>query len=194
MRLCYKYDARLLCEKVIEKELESLGIRYSFIGVGELEVIDDLPPELEEVLKTRLQDCGISIINNQRDSLIQKIKDTIIEMIHEEANLPSEKTSEYLSRKLNFSYGYLSNLFSEMTWTTIENFIILQKIERAKELLINEDYTLTEIAYKLNYSSVAHLSNQFKKTTGLTPSAFRRIITKRKEYFKNILENQSKTE
>jgi AraC-like DNA-binding protein len=192
MRLCYKYDVQLVCKKVIEQELLGLGIKYAFIGNGELELRGDVLPEVLEDLNKRLVEYGINIINNQRDSLIQKIKETIIEMIYSEGGPPNEKTSEYLSKRLHFSYGYLSNLFSEVTWTTIENFIILQKIERAKELLISGNYTLTEIAYKLDYSSVAHLSNQFKKTTGLTPSSFRRIIERRKEYFKSILEETTK--
>jgi AraC-like DNA-binding protein len=101
-------------------------------------------------------------------------------MVSLEDNFPSEKISLYLAEKLNHSYGYLANAFSEVTYSSIENFIIMQKIERAKQLMINGDLTLTEISYKLNYSSVAHLSNQFKKTTGLTPSAFQRIIVKRR--------------
>ncbi|MFC4870829.1 helix-turn-helix domain-containing protein [Negadavirga shengliensis] len=192
MRLCYKYDVQLVCKKIIEQELLGLGIKYTFIGNGELELRGEVLPEVLEDLNKRLVEYGINIINNQRDSLIQKIKETIIEMIYSESGPPNEKTSEYLSKRLHFSYGYLSNLFSEVTWTTIENFIILQKIERAKELLISGNYTLTEIAYKLDYSSVAHLSNQFKKTTGLTPSSFRRIIERRKEYFKSILEETTK--
>ena len=112
---------------------------------------------------------------------MQKIKDTITDMVWKDENLPNITTSAYLADKLNHSYGYLSNLFSEVTYSSIENFIILQKIERAKQMIISDNYTLTEISYQLNYSSVAHLSNQFKKTTGLTPSAFQRIIKARRE-------------
>ncbi|MDB5229088.1 MAG: AraC family transcriptional regulator, partial [Bacteroidota bacterium] len=119
-------------------------------------------------------------VDNQKSTLVQKIKDTIIEMVWLEEKLPTSKISSYIAEKLNHSYGYLSNLFSEVTYTSIENYIIIQKIERAKQMIIGDELTLTEISYRLNYSSVAHLSTQFKKTTGLTPSAFQRIIKKRR--------------
>ena len=112
--------------------------------------------------------------------MVQKIKDAIVEMVFSEKGV-NVKASVYLAEKLNHSYGYMSSLFSEVTYTSIENFIILQKIERAKQLIINDKMTLTEIAYKLNYSSVAHLSTQFKNTTGITPSQFQKIIQKRRE-------------
>ncbi len=161
-------------------ELNNLGLDYSFIGGGEVELSKELKSEQFEQLKVNLQEFGIFIVDNPKDLLIQKIKDTIMVMIYED-ELPNAKTSAYIADKLNLSYGYITNLFSEVTLTTIENYIILQKIERAKDLIIRREFTLTEIAYKLNYSSVAHLSNQFKKTTGLTPSAFQRIINKRKK-------------
>ena len=112
--------------------------------------------------------------------MIQRIKDAIVEMVYEKDKLPSVTISQYLSEKLNFSYGYITNIFSEYTYTSIENFIIIQKIERAKKLIIEDELTLTEVSYKLNYSSVAYLSSQFKKVTGLTPSAFKRIVDKRR--------------
>lgn len=108
-----------------------------------------------------------------------KIKDAIVELVFSENNI-SVKASIYISEKLNHSYGYLSNLFSEITYTSIENFIIIQKIEYAKELMISNKYSLTEISLRLNYSSVAHLSSQFKNITGLTPSLFLKMISKRK--------------
>ena len=116
---------------------------------------------------------------------VQKIKDAIVEMVYEKDKLPVTTTSIYLADKLNLSYGYLSNIFSEYTYTSIENYIIIQKIERAKKLIIDEEFNLTEISYKLNYSSLAHLSSQFKKITGLTPSVFKRIVNKRKALLNN---------
>lgn len=116
--------------------------------------------------------------------MVQKIKDTIVEMVHS-PEMVNVKSSVYLADKLNHSYGYISNLFSEVTYTSIENFIIIQKIELTKHLIIAGALSLTEIAYQLNYSSVAHLSTQFKNTTGITPSAFQRIITKRKDLISN---------
>lgn len=123
---------------------------------------------------------GIEIVESQKRIFVQKIKDAIIEMIQNQESI-SIKSSVYLSDKLQNSYGHISNVFSEVTYTSIENFIIIQKIEIAKQMIISNELTLTEIAYKLNYSSVAHLSTQFKNTTGITPSVFQRIIQKRKE-------------
>lgn len=181
MTLSFKYDIHLACRKIIQMELENLKIDYSFLGGGEVELKKELTSAQASKLKSNLREYGIYILDNQKDLLIQKIKDVIVEMIYLEEHLPNSKTSAYLSDKLNLSYGHITNLFSEVTLTTIESYIILQKIERAKDLIISGDFTLTEIAYKLNYSSVAHLSNQFKKTTGLTPSAFQRILSKRKQ-------------
>jgi AraC-like DNA-binding protein len=180
MVINFKYDIHKACIKIISDHLEEMELPHSFNGLGEIKINGSITEEEFETLKDKLTAYGISIMNSQKESLVQKIKDVIVEMIYLEEKLPISKTSTYLAEKLNLSYGYLSNLFSEETFSTIENFIILQKIERAKELLISGDYNLTEIAYKLNYSSVAHLSNQFKKTTGLTPSTFQRIISRRK--------------
>lgn len=180
MVINFKYDIHKACTKIISDHLEELEMSYSFNGLGEIKINGDITEEELDFLRERLIPYGITVMNSQKESLVQKIKDVIVEMIYLEEKLPVSKTSTYLSEKLNLSYGYLSNLFSEETFSTIENFIILQKIERAKELLISGEHNLTEIAYKLNYSSVAHLSNQFKKTTGLTPSTFQRIISRRK--------------
>ena len=123
----------------------------------------------------------IDKIEDSKKIMVQKIKDVIRDMILNKENDVIVKTSVFLSEKLNHNYSYLSNLFSEVTYTSIENYVILQKIEYTKTLLVKQDLSLTEIAYKLNYSSVAHLSKQFKNTTGITPSAFQRIVAKRKE-------------
>ena len=181
MTLKFRYDIHVVCKTIIQKELEKLGMTYSFLGGGEVELQRDLSSDQFNRLKDNLKEYGIFIIDNQKELLIQKIKDTIYEMVYVEENLPNAKTSTYISEKLGLSYGFIANLFSEVTLTTIESFIILQKIERAKDLIISGEYTLTEIAHKLNYSSVAHLSNQFKKTTGLTSSSFQRILKRRKE-------------
>jgi len=156
-----------------------MGLKYDLTTFGEVEIRQHFSVEEYKQLNTALSEYGIEIVESQKSVLVQKIKDVIIEMIYLEEKLPASKISHYLTEKLNHSYGYLANLFSEVTYTSIENFIILQKIELVKELIISEKLTLTEISIKLNYSSVAHLSNQFKKTTGLTPSMFQRIIEKR---------------
>ncbi len=181
MNILIKYDISLTCKAILQEQLQKLDIGYSIIGLNEIEFTKLLSTEQLEQLKSNFEKYGIEIIDNQKAALVQKIRDTIIEMVWKDDVLPNVTTSAYLAEKLNHSYGYLSNLFSEITYTTIENFIIFQKIERAKQMTISENFTLTEISYQLNYSSVAHLSNQFKKTTGLTPSAFQRIIKKKRE-------------
>lgn len=180
MKAFLKFDFNILTKKFIEEKLTSLGLKFSIIGFGEVEFSETIPEDKLEEITSILNSYGIEIIENQKTALVQKIKDTIIEMVFQE-DAPIIKASVYLAEKLNHSYGYLSNLFSEVTYTSIENFIILQKIEYAKQLIVNDKLTLTEIAYKLNYSSVAHLSTQFKNTTGITPSQFQRIILKRRE-------------
>jgi AraC-like DNA-binding protein len=181
MNILIKYDISYICKTILEEQLQKLNTEFNIIGLNEIEFKKPLSAEETELLKTLFAHYGIDIIENQKAALVQKMKDTIIEMIWSDNILPNITTSAYLAEKLNHSYGYLSNLFSEITYSTIENFIIFQKIERAKQMTISGNYTLTEISYQLNYSSVAHLSNQFKKTTGLTPSSFQRIIKKRME-------------
>jgi AraC-like DNA-binding protein len=180
MKAFLKFDFNILTKKLLEEKLDSLGIKYSILSFGEIEILEELEDQKLEEIVSLLASYGIEVIENQKSILVQKIKDTISEIVLQENSL-NVKSSVYLAEKLNHSYGYLSNLFSEVTYTSIENFIILQKIELAKQFIINDKLSLTEIAYKLNYSSVAHLSTQFKNTTGITPSAFQRIIAKRRE-------------
>lgn len=180
MKAFLKFDFNILTKKILEEKLASFGLKFSIIGFGEVEFIDDIPNEKLEEITSILNSYGIEIIENQKTVFVQKIKDAIIEMVFNE-NAPLVKASAYLADKLSHSYGHLSNVFSEVTYTSIENFIILQKIEYAKQLIVNDKLSLTEIAYKLNYSSVAHLSTQFKNTTGITPTQFQRIIAKRRE-------------
>jgi AraC-like DNA-binding protein len=179
MKLYFKYDAYQACAVILQEKLDSAGIAYEMVSLGEVAIKSPLTEEQSSLLTESLKKYGIEIITNQKSKLIQKIKDLVIEMIYSDDKLPVVKFSVYLSEKLNHSPGYLSNLFSEVTYSSIENFIITQKIERVKQLIIANELTLTEISHKLNYSSVAHLSNQFKQNTGLTPTAFQRIIQKR---------------
>lgn len=180
MKLFLKLDSNVLAKKILEEKLSNFNIKFEIINASEILFLENIPTEKYQQITTCLQDYGFDIIENQKNILVQKIKDAIVEMVFSE-NPPSVKSSVYLAEKLDHSYGYLSNLFSEVTYTSIENFIIIQKIELTKHLIINENLSLTEIAFKLNYSSVAHLSTQFKNTTGITPSAFQRIISKRRE-------------
>ena len=180
MKIFTKFDYNKVCKKVLEEKIGRLDLKYRTIAFGEIEFLEKITSEKMKLLKENLEEYGITIIENQKTVLIEKIKETILEMINSE-DPPNVKASVYLSEKLSHSYGYLSNLFSEITFSSIENYIMLQKIERAKSLIIKDNLTLTEVAYKLNYSSVAHLSTQFKNITGITPSQFQRIITKRRD-------------
>ncbi len=165
----------------MEEQLELMGISFELNGISEVEIKKGISDEQRKKLNDMLKKYGIEIIDDRISNIVQKTKDTILELINQEEKLPASKISVYLSRKLNYSYGYLADLFSDATHTSIENYFIIQKIERAKQLILDGELSLTEISYKLNYSSLAHLSAQFKKTTGLTPSAFQRIIKKRGE-------------
>lgn len=180
MKIFTKFDYNMVCRKVLENQLNHLNVKYRIVAFGEVEFLEKIPADKLKELRAELESYGITIIENQKTVLIEKIKETIIEMVHSEEPI-NVKASVYLTDKLNHSYGYLSNLFSEITFSSIENFIMMQKIEYAKNLIIKDNLTLTEVAYKLNYSSVAHLSTQFKNITGITPSQFQRIIIKRRE-------------
>jgi AraC-like DNA-binding protein len=174
------FDFQLVCKLIVEKILTDNKVSYTMSRFGELQItskIDD--NQLQDISKMLLSN-GISIVENQKSIEIEKIKEVITTMIFSGDRL-AIKSSVYLSQKMNTNYAQLSSLFSEITYTSIENYIILQKIEYVKQLLNTTDLSLTEIAFKLNYSSVAHLSSQFKKTTGLTPSTFQRIINKRRK-------------
>ncbi|WGD35628.1 AraC family transcriptional regulator [Olleya sp. YS] len=185
MTLFFKFNFNSLCQKILDEVLINQGIKYNVIAFGEIELLEKLSKQRQEDLQQALENYHIEVVENQKSILVQKIKDTIIDMVFNENTTVNVKSSVYLAEKLGHSYGYLSNLFSEVTYTSIEHFIILQKIEHAKQLIIKEDLSLTEIAFRLNYSSVAHLSTQFKNTTGITPSAFQRIIAKRREFNQN---------
>lgn len=180
MKAFIQFDINVLTKKLLENLLTPFGIKFRIIGFGEIEFLEKVSQEKIDEMTLILNEYGIEIIENQKSILVQKIKDTISELVNCEEPL-AVKSSVYLAEKLDHSYGYLSNLFSEITYTSIENYIIIQKIELAKNMIINNQMTLTEIAYKLNYSSVAHLSTQFKNITGITPSAFQRIVMKRRE-------------
>jgi AraC-like DNA-binding protein len=184
MRLFLKYDINLLCKKIIQEQLNKLSISFTYIGYGEIEINETQSSEKLNKLYSNFNGYGIEIVETQKSILVQKIKVVISEMVYNDDKLPQSKISIYLSEKLNHSYGYISNIFSEVTYSSIEKFIILQKIERAKQMIANNELTFTEIAWKLNYSSVAHFSNQFKNTTGITPSAFQRIVNKRRQITK----------
>ncbi|MBA3828595.1 MAG: helix-turn-helix transcriptional regulator [Taibaiella sp.] len=166
------------CKLVVKEELEKAGIDYNLVELGEVEVRENLTPEQHAKVKTALMKIGLELMDDKKSVLIQRIKKVIVEMVHYTEEPLKINFSEYLAQVLNHDYTYLANLFSEVQGTTIEKFIIAHKIERVKELLVYNELTLTEIAYLLHYSSVAHLSNQFKKVTGLTPTHFKKLKEK----------------
>lgn len=167
------------CKMVVKAALESLALKHGTVDLGEVDVLDPISPEQLEQLRSILFHTGLELMDDKKAVLIERIKAVIIEMVHYADELPQLKNSEYISQKLHHNYTYLANLFSETTGITIEQFIIAHKIEKVKELLLYDELNLTEISYKLNYSSVSHLSNQFKKITGLTPSYYKKLKGKR---------------
>ena len=181
MKLQVKYDTHLSCKIILQEQLDKLQLPYTITGLGEIEISENISPEKYTELETNLNRYAIEIIDDPKNIFTQQIKDAIVDMVNMGEANPNLKSSASLSEKLNKSYNYISNIFSEVTFSTIQNFIILQKIERAKQEIVEGKDTLTEIAWKLNFSSVAHLSNEFKRITGLTPTTFQRIIKKRKE-------------
>jgi len=186
MKLLIKNMVSLRCKMIVKSELENMSLHFTRVELGEVEISEELSSEKRGELKTALLRSGLELMEDKKSMLIEKIKNIIVEMIHYTEEPPVLNFSNYLSEKLNYDYNYLSNLFSEVKDITIEHFIIAHKIERAKELLIYDELTLTEIAEKLHYSNVAHLSTQFKKVTGLTPSFFKKMKYKRTIALENL--------
>lgn len=179
MKIYIKYMVSTRCIMTVKSELNRLGINHGSVDLGEVEIDRPLTTEQHDQLQSVLRHAGLELMEDRRAILIERIKHVIIDMVQDTEELTKLKNSAYIADKLDHDYTYLANLFSEVTGTTIEHYIIAQKIERVKELLLYNELNLTEIAYKLNYSSVAHLSNQFKKVTGLTPTFFKKLRRKR---------------
>lgn len=186
MKLYVKYMVSLRCKLMVTEELAKLGIRYGAIELGMVETLENIEPALRDQLKTNLLKSGLELLDAPKAILIEKIKVAVIEMIHYSDELPRVNFSEYISEKLGYDYTYLANTFSEVKGITIQQFILNHKIERVKELLLYDEMNLTEISYKLHYSSVAHLSNQFKKITGLTPSFYKKMKQKRADNLEDL--------
>jgi AraC-like DNA-binding protein len=174
------------CKMVVKSELDKLGLHYKNVELGEANIEENIDDDQRAQLKAALLHSGLELMDDKKAILVEKIKGVIIEMVHYEDELPKTNFSDYLSEKLNYNYTYLANLFSETKGITIEHFMILHKIERVKELILYDELNLSEIAWKLHYSSVAHLSNQFKKVTGLTPSYFKSLREKRRSALDNV--------
>ena len=167
------------CQMAVKSELDKLGLQYSNVELGKAEVIDPISKKQMDSLKIAFENVGLELLEDNKTILVETIITTIIELVHHTDEQIKVNLSDYLGEKLDYNYTYLSNLFSEVKGTTIEKYFLAQKIEKVKELLVYDELNLTEIAWKLHYSSVAHLSNQFKKITGLTPSNFKNLKSKR---------------
>ena len=165
---------------VVESEIRNFGLHPLSVSLGEAEIRDELKDEEKKALDEKLKDLGFELMSDKKSRWIEKVKTSIIELISHQEELEKINLSTYLSEKLAQDYSFLSNLFSEVQGTTIEQFYISQKIERVKELLVYDELTLSEISDLLNYSSVSHLSKQFKKVTGLTPTHFKKIKEKKR--------------
>jgi YesN/AraC family two-component response regulator len=174
------------CQMVVKAELEKLGLQYAYVKIGEAEIIGEVRPEQMEQLKADLKKAGLLLMDDRKSVLVEKVRNAIIELVHYTEDQIRENLSDYLSDKLNYDYTYLANLFSEVKGTTIEKFYLTHKIEKVKEMIVYDELNLSEIAYKMHYSSVAHLSNQFKKYTGLTPTHFKRLKNKRRQSLENV--------
>jgi AraC-like DNA-binding protein len=187
MKLHIKNMVSICCKKVVKTELKKLGLYYVYVNLGEAEVSEPLSVEQCRQLSTALQKFGLVLMGDKKEILVEKINNAIVEWV-QGLEMPNKTIfSDHIVMKLHHHYNYLSRLFSEATGYTIENFIILHKIERVKELMFYDEYNLTEISFMMNYSSVAHLSNQFKKVTGMTPSDFKRMNHKRQYGLDEIL-------
>jgi AraC-like DNA-binding protein len=174
------------CKMAVKTALKELGLHFVVVDLGEVEIMENISAEQRSQLAHSLHDSRLELMDDRRAVLIEKIKSAIIEMVHHTEEMIKMNFSDFLSKKLNHDYTYLANLFSEVQGTTIEQFIISHKIERIKELMIYDELNITEIAWKMNYSSVAHLSNQFKKVTGLSPSHFKQLKDKRRNPIEEI--------
>lgn len=171
---------------LVKEELHKLGLDKVIVELGMVEVLEEITPQQQAQLKQNLLQSGLELLDDKKSILIEKIKNVIVEMIHYSEDLPKMNFSDYLSTTLGYDYTYLSNIFSEVKGITIQQYIIMHKIERVKELLLYDELNLTEISYKLHYSSVAHLSNQFKKVTGLTPSYYKQLKQMRNSNLENM--------
>jgi AraC-like DNA-binding protein len=174
------------CKMVVKEQLVKLGLHHTALELGEVDVVEDITPEQREMIQTGLLQSGLELMDDKKSVLIQRIKNIIIELVHYSEEPLTINFSEFLSHKLNHDYTYLANLFSEVQGTTIEKFLITHKIERVKELLVYDELNLTEIAYRMHYSSVSHLSTQFKKVTGLTPTHFKELRNKRRNMLDDL--------
>jgi len=174
------------CKMIVKSELEELGLHFIIKELGEVEIMENITAEMHDLLNTNLEKSGLGLLEDKKGVMIEKIRNIILDLVYYSESVAKTNLSDYLSEKLNYDYTYLANLFSENQGTTIEHFYLTHKIERVKELLVYDEISLTEIAFKLHYSSVAHLSNQFKKMSGLTPSNYKNLKIKKRRQPGNV--------
>tara|TARA_R110000850_G_scaffold150497_1_gene273239 strand:+ start:149873 stop:150412 length:540 start_codon:yes stop_codon:yes gene_type:complete len=176
----------LRCKILVRETLNEIGLNYFSVNLGEIKVLESISDQQLEQLKRELLKSGLELMDDKRAIVIEKIKNVVINLIHHSDELPKIKFSVFLSKELDYDYTYLANLFSQTEGITIQQFILHHKIERIKELIIYNELSLSEISHRLNYSSAAALSNQFKKVTGLTPSFYKQLKEKRKQNLESI--------
>ncbi|RKN82461.1 helix-turn-helix domain-containing protein [Ulvibacterium marinum] len=186
MKLYIKYMVSQRCKILVSQELRKLDLDYTALDLGMVQINGDITLEKRTLFGQNLLKSGLELLDDTKNILIERIKTAIIEMIHHTDEIPKTNYSGYLSEKLGYDYTYLSNTFSEVKGTTIQHYIINHKIEKVKELLLYDELNLTEISHRLHYSSPSHLSNQFKKVTGLTPSFFKKMKKKRQQNLENL--------
>lgn len=186
VKLYIKYMVSHRCKLKVKEELKNLNIKFVVVDLGVVEIFKEISPEIHQLLKLNLKKSGLELLDDKKSIIIERIRNAVVEMIHFTDELPKINISCYIAEKIGLDYTYLSNMFAEVKGMTLQNFIIIHKIEKVKELLFYDELNLTEIAYRLQYSSVAHLSAQFKKTTGLTPSYFKQLKKKRITNLENI--------
>ena len=185
MKLYIKNMVSLRCKMLVKEEIKKLGLHLVYLELGIAEIRENITSEQQQILKSNLQKSGLELIEDKKSMLIEKIKIVITDMVHYKDELPKVNYSEYISKVIGYDYTYLANIFSEVKGITIEHYIIAHKIEKVKELLLYNELNVTEISNRMNYSSVSHLSTQFKKVTGLTPTIFKNL----KDIKRTALEN-----
>ncbi len=186
VKLFVKHMVSLRCKMVVKQELKRLNITYAVVDLGVVEILGDISPEQREELNTNLRKSGLELLDDNNTIIIERIQNLVVEMIHYSDEFPKINYSDHISQKLGYDYTYLSTLFAKVKGITLQNYIMQHKVERVKELILYDELNLTEISYLLQYSSVAHLSNQFKKITGLTPSYFKKIKKGRSVNLENL--------
>ena len=186
MKLFIRNMVSLRCKMMVKSELDKLGLTYTVVELGEVHIVGTISKEKSDELELALNEIGLELLDNKKTQLVEKIKNVVIEMVHYADELPRTNFSDYLTEKLNMDYTTMSNIFSQTKGITIEHFIVIHKIEKVKELLIYDELSIKEIAFKMNYSGSSHLSNQFKKVTGLTPTFFKSMKTFRRKGLEDL--------